>query len=69
MPPGHLDQEPVNGCSQGVALRRTSEAKAVSRHVGEFASERVRGPCPDGAPLAMNDLDTCPWSATPQAPT
>jgi hypothetical protein len=42
--------------------------KWVSRRIGEFAMKQTRGGNPGGAPHALNDLDSHPWSATPVAP-
>ncbi len=47
---------------------RTEGLEAVSRRVGELASKQTRGGNPGGAPHALNDLDSHPWSATPVAP-
>lgn len=41
--------------------------KRVSRRVGGLVPERANGRGQGGAPYALNDLDPCPWSATPSA--
>ena len=55
--------------ARGVGLPQDGRAKRVSRRVGELVSQRAGGRDTGGAPHALNDLEPCPRSATPSAPT